>query len=417
MGIVRPEGRLDQRVSLRVLCACAVNFCFLPITGKMRPFVPGDVELSVVVPTLNEAANLPFLVQRIGAALRGRGYEILVIDDGSGDHTPEVCERLRERYPVFLHVRRGARDGLSGAVVYGMSRARGEYLVVMDADLQHPPEQILELVEPLERGEAEFVIGSRYVEGARTDQKWGALRRVNSTLATVLSRPLSGRTRDPMSGFFALRAETFLRAEHLKPVGYKIALELLCKCRVRRVREVPIRFGLRQTGTSKLDVRQRLRFLDHLSRLYDHCYPRASSWGKWALVNGCGWVIAFGLYVRLVAGEVNPAIAPSIAFAGVLIASAVFQMRAMRMRGGRSRDWADFGLVALAQWSVCTLSARWIANHAIHATVLELFAITFSVAAIASSALKAQLKSTAPRVVEGIEAHSATEKTALRNAA
>ena len=383
----------------------------------MRPFVPEDVELSVVVPTLNEAANLPFLVQRIGGALRGRSYEILIVDDGSRDDTPAVCERLRERYPVFLHVRREATDGLSGAVLYGMSRARGEYLVVMDADLQHPPEQILELVQPLERGEAEFVIGSRYVDGGTTDQKWGPLRRVNSTLATVLSRPLAGRTRDPMSGFFALPAETLLRAENLQPVGYKIALELLCKCRVRRVREVPIRFGLRQTGESKLNIRQRLDFLDHLSRLYEHCYPRASKWAKWASVNGCGWLIAFGLYVRLVARDVNPALAPSLAFAGVLVANAIFQSRAMRVRGGRSRDWADFGLVALVQWSACTLSARWIANHALHATVLELFAIAFGIAALVGSALRGQLISSAGWEADDSEAQSSIERPALRNAA
>src|SRR5258708_22695325 len=109
----------------------------------MRAFVRGQIELSVVVPALNEAENLPFLVQRIGAALRGRAYEVLVIDDGSTDRTPEVCAQLRERYPVFLHVRPQAKDGLSGAVIYGMTRARGEYLVVMDAGLQHPPEQSL----------------------------------------------------------------------------------------------------------------------------------------------------------------------------------------------------------------------------------------------------------------------------------
>src|SRR4051812_48284311 len=114
----------------------------------MRAVVSDEIELSVVVPTLNEASNLPFLVQRIGAALTGRSYEVLVIDDGSTDQTAEVCERLRERYPIFLHVRPNAKDGLSGAVVYGLSRSRGEYLVVMDADLQHPPEMISALVEP-----------------------------------------------------------------------------------------------------------------------------------------------------------------------------------------------------------------------------------------------------------------------------
>jgi dolichol-phosphate mannosyltransferase len=383
----------------------------------MRRFIPGGVELSVVVPTLNEAANLPFLVQRIGAALRGRAYEVLVIDDGSSDDTPGVCGRLRQRYPIFLHVRREARDGLSGAVVYGMSRARGEYLVVMDADLQHPPEQIPELVDPLERGEAEFVIGSRYVEGGRTDERWGPLRRVNSALATVLSRPLAGPTRDPMSGFFALRTETFLRAQTLRPVGYKIALELLCKCRVRRVREVPIRFGLRQTGRSKLTVRQRLNFLDHLSRLYDHCYPRCSAWAKWAIVNGCAWLIAFGLYVRLLARDVNPALAPGLAFVGAVVAGAVFQMRAIRVRGGRRREWVDFGLVSLGQWAACTLAAGWIADHVIRATAAEMFVITSGVAALAGYVLKPVLKRNSDSPTDVGEISSSERASHMRKAA
>jgi dolichol-phosphate mannosyltransferase len=357
----------------------------------MRAILPEDTQLSVVVPTLNEGANLPYLVQRIGAALKGRAYEILVIDDGSSDDTLDVCQYLSERYPVYLHVRPDAKDGLSGAVVYGLSRARGEYLIVMDADLQHPPEQILDLVEPLERDEAEFVIGSRYVDGAHTDERWGPLRRANSALATVLSRPLTGTTRDPMSGFFALKADTFQRAGHLKPIGYKIGLELMCKCRVRRVREIPIRFGLRQTGESKLSVQQRLHFLDHLSGLYDFRYPRGSAWAKWAVVNGCAWLIAFGLYVRLVAHDVNPALAPAVAFLVAVAATSIFKLHSVRTHERGSRDWADFALVASGQWAACALSAQWVANHAIHTTVTQVFALTFGIAAVAGYTLTRQL--------------------------
>jgi len=220
-----------------------------------------------------------------------------------------------------------------------------------------------------------------------------------------------------MSGFFALRAETYLRAEDLKPVGYKIALELLCKCRVRRVREVPIRFGLRRTGTSKLNVRQRLNFLDHLSRLYDHCYPRASAWAKWAVVNGCGWIIAFGLYVRLVARDVNPAIAPTLAFAGVLLAGTIFQMRSMRVRGGRSREWADFALVTVAQWSICTFAAHWVANHAVNVSAVEVFGITFGIAALTGFALKTQFTSSARSHIRYPAVQSRTGNRVLRKAA
>jgi dolichol-phosphate mannosyltransferase len=359
----------------------------------MRGFMSGQVEISVIVPTLNEAGNLPLLLARIAAALKGRAYEVLIVDDASHDQTVDVCERLRRRYPAFLHIRPHATDGLSGAVVFGLSRAQGKFLVVMDADLQHAPEQIPDLLLPLERDEAEFVIGSRYVEGGGTDERWGPLRRVNSAMATLLARPLAAAMRDPMSGFFALRARTFHRAGPLKPIGYKIALELLCKCRVRRVREVPIHFGLRQTGRSKLTLRQRLRFLDHLSQLYDFCFPRGSAWAKFAIVNGCGWLIAFGLYVRLIAHDVNAVLAPAISFIAVLTTAAVFQMRSIRLTGnpGRSRAWIDFGLVALGQWSVCALVARWVAEHVMAATAVEIFALAFGAAAAVGYAVRKQL--------------------------
>ncbi|HSZ54112.1 MAG TPA: polyprenol monophosphomannose synthase [Tepidisphaeraceae bacterium] len=359
----------------------------------MRRVISGPTEISIIVPTLNEAANLPVLVARIAATLKGRAYEILVVDDASSDQTVEICERLSQRYPLFLHVRPRAVDGLGGAVVCGLARAQGEYLVVMDADLQHAPESIPDLLAPLQREEAQFVIGSRYVDGAGADQRWGPLRRVNSAIATLLTRPLAGGTRDPMSGFFALRAETFQRAGPLRPIGYKIALELLCKCRVRQVREVPIHFGLRQHGVSKLTLTQRLRFLDHLSQLYDFCFPRGSAWAKFAIVNGCGWLIAFALYVRLIAHDVDVVLAPAIAFAAVVLTSAVFHMRAIRLSGnpGRSRAWADFALVAIGQWSVCTLAARWVAQHVIAASAVEIFAITFGAAAVAGYAERKQL--------------------------
>jgi len=194
-----------------------------------------------------------------------------------------------------------------------------------------------------------------------------------------------------MSGFFALRAETYLRADELSPIGYKIALELMCKCRIRRIREVPIRFGIRQTGLSKLTLRQRLHFINHLSRLYDYSYPHGSAVVKSAIVNACTWLIAFGLYVRLVAHDVNPGLAPAIAFTAAIGVSAIFQLRVMRTRQSRGREWIDFALIAIGQWSACALSARWIANHVVHATVAEVFALTSGVAVIAGYALKKQL--------------------------
>lgn len=226
--------------------------------------------VSVVLPTYREAASLPHLVPRIAASLATvtSSYEIVVVDDASDDGTADVCRDLTGRHPVRLIVREDER-GLATAVLRGFDEATGETLVAMDADLSHPPEVIPTLLACLDGDACEFAIGSRYVPGGSTEEGRGVLRWLNSKAATLLARPLT-RAKDPMSGFFALRRETYARAAPLSPIGYKIGLELIVKCRVRRVREVPIRFLRRRYGRSKLDLRTRLAYLLHLGRLYAH---------------------------------------------------------------------------------------------------------------------------------------------------
>lgn len=232
-----------------------------------------DVSISVIVPTYREAENLPVLVPRIAAALASAGLhgEIIIVDDNSLDNTVNVCAELAGRYPLQLIVRTTER-GLSSAVLAGMRRATGEILVVMDADLSHPPEAIPALVQSLQQG-ADFVIGSRYVAGSRVAEGWGALRWLNSKVATLLARPLT-RAADPMAGFFALRRSRFEQAESLDPIGYKIGLELIVQCGCQEVREVPITFANRLHGSSKLTLREQLNYLRHLKRLYLFKYRR-----------------------------------------------------------------------------------------------------------------------------------------------
>jgi len=136
----------------------------------------GAVALSIVVPTINEAANLPQLVERVDAALGGCAYEVIVVDDASTDDTQDVCARLSDRYPLRLLRRAVPVAGLGGAVLEGFRQARGEFLIVMDADLQHPPERIPALVAPLPSGDADFVLGSRYVAGGSTQRTWSVRR-------------------------------------------------------------------------------------------------------------------------------------------------------------------------------------------------------------------------------------------------
>jgi dolichol-phosphate mannosyltransferase len=116
-------------------------------------------EVTVIVPTINEAENLPELLRRIDAALRPATYEVLIVDDNSRDNTSEVCKELAKTYPLSLFVRTEPKNGLSGAVLHGMAQAHGEFLCVMDADLQHPPEKLPELLAPLREGSADFVVG------------------------------------------------------------------------------------------------------------------------------------------------------------------------------------------------------------------------------------------------------------------
>lgn len=228
-------------------------------------------DVTVVVPTYREAENLPRLVWRLALALDGAGLtaEILIVDDDSPDRTAEVCRGLAGVFPVRLIVRRGER-GLATAVLRGLREARGRTLVVMDADLSHPPEAIPKLVAALDGG-ADFAIGSRYVAGGSVDADWGRFRRLNSKAATLLARGLTS-ARDPLAGFFALRRETFRQCRGLDPVGYKIGLELLVKSGARLVSEVPIAFRDRTRGDSKLTAAQQWLYLRHLGRLYRDAY-------------------------------------------------------------------------------------------------------------------------------------------------
>ena len=223
--------------------------------------------VSVVVPAYGEAANLRSLTERVFAATQQAGLdaELIIVDDDSRDGSVEAVEELSGRFEVRIIVRTDER-GLASAVLRGFAEARGEVLVVMDADLQHPPEKIPELVECITSGQADFAVGSRYA-GGDIDRDWPLFRRLNSWVATLLARPLTS-VRDSMSGFFALQRDTWKRAARLDPIGYKIGLELMVKARCRRCVEVPIVFGDRAGGESKLTLGEQLRYLRHLMRLY-----------------------------------------------------------------------------------------------------------------------------------------------------
>jgi dolichol-phosphate mannosyltransferase len=208
-------------------------------------------KLTVIVPTLNEADNVEPLLARIfeqsSAALQ---IEVLIVDDGSTDGT---CERVLLRgqtQPVHLLRRARPTGGLAGAVLAGAAAAKSRWVLVMDADLSHPPERIHDLIAPLLDGSQDMVIGSRYVSGGRTPG-WPWWRRFMSRMACLLAWPFT-RLRDPLSGFFATDREALIHCKG-DAAGFKVALELIVNApRQFRVKEIPIVFRDRERGQSKM---------------------------------------------------------------------------------------------------------------------------------------------------------------------
>jgi dolichol-phosphate mannosyltransferase len=249
--------------------------------------------IDVVVPTFREALNIPLLVQRLAVLKSSQvpHLHLTIVDDNSRDGTEEVVQRLNLPW-VSLIVRTTDR-GLSPAVLEGLNRTSGDVIVVMDADLSHPPEAIPRMLDELDQG-SDFVVGSRYTEGGVTDDNWGLFRWLNSRVATLLARPFAS-IKDPMSGFFALRRATYSKADFLNPIGYKIGLELLVKCRCSRVSEVPIAFTDRIHGESKLSLAEQLRYIQHIRRLFLYKY------GAWSEVAQFVFVGASGALVNLLA--------------------------------------------------------------------------------------------------------------------
>ncbi len=219
--------------------------------------------ISIVIPTYNEKDNIRPLAEGIAGALDGQDYEVVIVDDNSHDGTAELALLLSERYNIKVIKRIGKR-GLASAIVDGIAEAKGDVIAVMDADLQHPPEVLTQMVKEIDNG-AELVVASRYVTGG-SSEGWGLTRKVISKGATLLAHLFLPQTRcvkDPMSGFFAFR-RYIISGKDLKPVGYKILLEILVLGKYQKVAEVPYSFKLRSHGKSKLGLRQEVDYLRHI---------------------------------------------------------------------------------------------------------------------------------------------------------
>jgi dolichol-phosphate mannosyltransferase len=260
------------------------------------------VKVTIVSPTYNEAENVPRLVHDVDAALSGIDYELLIADDDSPDRTWAIAQEFATRSSRIRVLRRTMDRGLSPAVIEGFLSSCSDFVGVIDADLQHDPAILPQMIAALDAG-AEIAVGSRYVEGGGTGT-WNAARRFQSWVATKLAQTFLGvELTDPMSGYFLLRRDDFNRIHaQLDSSGFKILLEIVGRLAPSRLVEVPYTFRERVAGQSKLSSKIVLQYLGQLWRLSSVSRYMSVRFIKFALVGASGTIInlcAFLLLARL----------------------------------------------------------------------------------------------------------------------
>jgi dolichol-phosphate mannosyltransferase len=219
--------------------------------------------VSIVVPTFNERDNVTKLYHKLEAALGGIAWEVVFVDDNSPDGTWEVVRGLARLDHRVNCIRRIGRRGLSGACIEGILATSSPYVAVIDADLQHDETQLPKMLAMLRSGQAELVVGSRYIEGGSADS-FNKGRAGASAIATeVARRVLRIDIADPMSGYFMIRRDRFEElAPELSTQGFKILLDIVATAHGKlKTVEIPYTFGSRLHGESKLDSLVALDFL------------------------------------------------------------------------------------------------------------------------------------------------------------
>src|SRR4051795_10958891 len=256
------------------------------------PEAVATLQLSIFVPPFNERDKVTTLFRRLESALAGFTWEVIFVDDNSPDLTWDVVRGLARQDPRVRCIRRIGRRGLSGACIEGILASSAPYAAVMDADLQHDANQLAKMLGLLQSGEAELVVGSRYIEGGSADS-FNKQRAGASQLATeVAKRVLKVAIADPMSGFFMIRRDKFEQlAPQLSTQGFKILLDIVATAEGKlRTVEVPYSFGARLHGESKLDSMVALDFLGLLVAKLTHDVV-SLRFLLFAMVGGTGLVV------------------------------------------------------------------------------------------------------------------------------
>jgi dolichol-phosphate mannosyltransferase len=318
---------------------------------------PLPLELTLVVPTLNERDNIDSLLAGIEKALSGLRWELIFVDDASIDGTPERIHEIAQLDRRIRLIRRFGRRGLASAVVEGMLASTTPVVAVIDADLQHDETILPKLVGPLLRHEADVAVGTRYLNGGSTEG-WDTDRlRISRAATWAAGRLLRTDCSDPMSGLFAVRRETLLAARpRLSSIGYKILLDILASSPTApRVTEVPYRFGTRLSGKSKLDHAVELEYVELLlDKLFGRWVPPKLL--MFGAVGGLGVLVHLGLLDMGLKALLLPfATAQAIAVVGAMTfnfaLNNVFTYRDRQLKGWA---WAR-GLITF--YLVCSVGA------------------------------------------------------------
>lgn len=224
------------------------------IQVEVRPTPkPAPLELTIVVPTFNESANVAALVEKLEKALVGIEWEVVFVDDDSPDQTAEIVSKVAQNNKRVRRILRIGRRGLSSATIEGMLSSSAPFVAVMDGDLQHDENALPEMLKQIRESDADAAVGTRYATGGSFGE-WTGERQEMSKFATKLCKMVAGvELSDPMSGFFMLRRTTLLKVvRKLSGIGFKILLDIVTTDKLKVV-EVPFTFRTREAGESKLD--------------------------------------------------------------------------------------------------------------------------------------------------------------------
>lgn len=337
--------------------------------------------MTVIVPTFNEAPNVAELVRRVGAATRDLDAELLFVDDSSDD-TADVVRAVAStaELPVRVIHRDEPVGGLGGAVLEGVRASSAPYFLVMDGDLQHPPELIPALLARATEPDVDVVVASRYIGDGSSAGLSGVVRQAVSSTSTAVTRAMFPvRLRDcsdPMTGFFAVRRAA-VDLTTLRPRGFKILLEILARHPMRVV-EVPFVFGSRYAGESKANLAQGIHFMWQLAGL------RFGRMSRFAIIGGLGAVANVAI-VALMTALGSPwllaaMVAAELTIIGNFLLQERFVFRDLRDEG--KSTWQRFGQSFAFNniETVVRMPVMWLLVDTMHVAAVLATAITLVVA-------------------------------------